>query len=184
MSILGTRPVSCFRQCQQQHLRKNYNGEMPSQNNVKTTLHPEIRLPAKQPVSSWVWNQCCTLSSAVPLSTSSQLLPLPRKGSEATRGFGPAAREGGRWHTHVEQDGSSSTPMAGAEVQQGPGQPAAPELLCQKSRSLCDGQGRQEHLDIHVVDKIAWSFLLGCQAKEGEETRRNWNVSTSFPTNN
>lgn len=60
--------------------------------------------------------------------------------------------------------------------QKGPGQTAAPELLCQQSRSLCESQCRQEHLDIHVVYKIAWSFLLGCQAKVDEENRRNWNV--------
>lgn len=149
---------------------------MPPQNNVKTTLHPEILLPAKQSVSSRVWNQRCTLSSAVPLSTSSQLLLLPRKGSEATRGFGLATHEHGRCHAHMERDGSSSTPAAGADRGNRVQGSRQPQLLCQQSRSLCDSQGRQEHLDIHVVDKTAWSFLLGCQAKEEEETRRNWNV--------
>lgn len=47
--------------------------------------------------------------------------------------------------------------------------------------------GRQEDLDIIAVYKIAWSFLLGCQAKEAEETRSKElkrKLSTEFPANN
>lgn len=130
-------------------------------------MHPEILLPAKQPVSSWVWNECCTLSSAAPLSTSPQPLLLPGKGSEITHGFG--------WMLMSTED-AMNTWNRMDPCPQGPGQLAAPELLCQPSKSLCESRGRQEHLDIHVVDKAAWSFLLGCQATVSEETRRNWNA--------
>lgn len=144
---------------------------MPPQNNVKTTLHPEILLPAKQSVSSRVWNQCCTLSSAHPHSFCFYLGKAVKP--PGGLGWSPTSTEDAMrtWNG----TGPHPHPRPGLRCNRVQGS-RQPQLLCQQSRSLCDSQGRQEHLDIHVVDKTAWSFLLGCQAKEGEETRRNWNV--------
>lgn len=156
---------------------KAYNGEMPSQNNVKTTLcilkyfyllnnlfHHESEMNAahshQQFSLAHPHSFCFYLGKAV-------------KSPTGLAGFGLDAHEHGRCHEHMEQDGSLSTAGTRAELQQSPGQLAAPELLCQPSKSLCESRARQEHLDIHVVDKAAWSFLLGCQAKVSEEPRRN-----------
>lgn len=150
---------------------------MPSQNNVKATLcilkyfyllnnlfHHESEMNAadshQQFHSAHPHSFCFYLGKAV-------RSPMHLAGLELD------AHAHGRCHAHMEQDGSSPTAGPRAEVQQGPGQPAAPGLLCQQSKSLSESRGRQEHLDIHVVDKTAWSFLLGCQAKASEETRRN-----------
>lgn len=152
---------------------------MPPQNNVKTTLHPEILLPAKQSVSSRLWNQCCTRSSAVPLSTSSQLLLLPRKGSEATRGFGLVAHEHGRCHAYMERDGSSSTPAAGAEVQQGPGQPAAPATVPAEQKSLW--QSRQTRASRHPCggqNSLEFSARLSSQGGRGNKKELKCKAST------
>lgn len=159
---------------------KNYDGEIPSQNNIKTTLcilkyfyllsnlfHHESEMNAAHSHQQFhlahPHSSCFYLGKAV-------------KSATGLAGFGPDSHEHGRCHAHMEQDGSLYTAGTRAEVQQGPGQLIDPELLCQQSKSLCESWGRQEHLDNHVVDKTAWRFLLGCQAKAGEKTRRNWNV--------
>lgn len=153
---------------------------MPSQNNVKATLcilkyfyllnnlfHHEFEMNAAHSHQQFhlahPHSFCFYLGKAVRSPT-------------GLAGFGLDVHVHGRCHAHTEQDGSSSTARTGAEVPQSPGQPAAPGLLCQQRKSLSGSRGRQEHLDIHVVDKRAWSFLLGCQAKASEETIRNWNV--------
>lgn len=48
-------------------------------------------------------------------------------------GFGLDTHDHGRCQVHMEQDGSLYTAGTRAEVQQGPGQLIAPEIMCQQS---------------------------------------------------
>lgn len=172
--------VSCFRQCQQQYFKKNCNREMPSQNNIKTTLcilkyyyllnnlfHHESEMNAAHSHQQFhlahPHSFCFYLGKAV-------------KSATDLAGFGPDTNEHGRCHAHMEQDGSLYTAGTRAE---GPGQLKAPELLCQQRKSLCESQGRQEHLDIHVVDKTAWEFSAWLSSQGRWENKKELKCKAS-----
>lgn len=113
---------------------KNYNGETPSQNNVKATLcilkyfyllnnlfchEPEMNAAHshQQFHSAHPHSFCFYPGKAVRSPT-------------GLAGFRSDTHVHGRCHSHMEQDGSLSTARIRAEVKQGPGQPTAPEIHC------------------------------------------------------